>query len=379
MPLTAPVLPTDCKTHITLSNFTASGSLTASTSIDIGSVIAIPQTTSGVTLALPTPALTSCSRPLRIVNTGTVPFIAKTSTVIFPGHYADFHWSVAAQTWIASTNEAMAYNYYSAYKAGDKVLIGNIVAYANGDIAASTSFNWGLTGATWSPIIPNDNVTTATWAGVYAPSTTYPVGSVFVTAAAINFLFYRVTTAFTSSTNGFAADIQTAGSSYLNYVDLQNMGFTRFISSGSTLIGATSSTAGRAGVCPQPASGKNTSFLRGDATWSTTTEDSRGNLTTTGGVAAGPSSPAVMYKKYSISTSATLGAQVTTVHGLTASKIVSCTGMCSSGAGYIPPAYLNTSYQYGLYCDASNIVFQPGSSASGLQSQTCVVIIGYTA
>ena len=51
----------------------------------------------------------------------------------------------------------------------------------------------------------------------------------------------------------------------------------------SVMTGATASTAGKSGLVPAPAAGKQTSFLRGDGTWviPTNTKNTAGNTTTT--------------------------------------------------------------------------------------------------
>lgn len=254
--------------YIVLSNFSASGSLTASTSVDIAAVVVIPQTTAGVTITLPTPTVTTDSRMLIIINTGSAQFIAHKSTVISPLHYAEFRWSVAAQSWIGPSNDAMAYASSASYRIGDKVLIGGGVAYANADIPANTSFTWGTTGQTWSLLVPDDSVTRYSWKGVYANSTSYVAGDVIVSGSAINFVIMRVATAFTSGTSG-SSELATGGA-YASYVEPISVGIVRLNNSMWAQAGCTSSLTGRGGVTATPSAGYQDATWTGGSDWDRT-------------------------------------------------------------------------------------------------------------
>lgn len=160
-----------------------------------------------------------------------------------------------------------AYDYTKAYNSGDEVAVGQLNARANGVIAANTTFSWGTSGATWSPVLPTDSSSLFTWKGVYANSTAYAIGDIFSITSAINAVFFRVSTAFTSTTNGYTADLITAGSSFISYVDPFKIGFARVNNINDTVIGATSTAAGRAGIAPVPAATYQRAYLSGSGGW----------------------------------------------------------------------------------------------------------------
>jgi hypothetical protein len=84
---------------LSLPNFPASAVIgTAAATLDISSVIRIPQTTAGVVLTLPSPTNPLGARLQALINTGTVAFTAY-GVSIAPGSYGLFVWN--GTTWCA--------------------------------------------------------------------------------------------------------------------------------------------------------------------------------------------------------------------------------------------------------------------------------------
>ncbi len=244
---------------VTLSNFTASASIgTASATVDVANVIAIPQTTAGVTVSLVSPTNTSVSKNVIIANTGSVPFALSTGHVVTPGSFVQM---VYVGGWRNDSAPVGPFNYQSSYSVGAKVTVGNIVCYANAAHTAGSAFSW----ANFTPMLPNDSSWSYVWRGVYANSTSYAVGNVFVGGSAIGNAFFRVTTAFTSTTTG-VSELNAVGS-LSSSVEILPYGCVRQNSAAGTFVGANATYAGRIGQVPAPAAGDQNKVLSGAGTW----------------------------------------------------------------------------------------------------------------
>lgn len=258
----------DSRNVVTLSNFTGVTTLTAATTVDVASIICIPQTTEPMAINLPPPTVTTSCRTLKIINTGTAKLMVSGGNgggkYVLPNHFSDYVWDSTLMCWTTSTDDVGVHNSSIAYRAGDRVMLGGIVAIANASISSGTSFVWGTSGATWSPQIPYGY----TWRGVYTTSTTYAVNDVFVVNTSVYpSIFFRVVTAFTSSTSGYSTDIMSAGSSYATYVTCLNLGFFGFDHANTSFVGATATGSGRGGLVPTPVVGNTKRYLCVDGTW----------------------------------------------------------------------------------------------------------------
>jgi C1q domain len=86
----------------TLSNFATNTTLTASTSVNLTTSLNIPQTTVGIALTLPNPAVISETRSIIINNTGTANFTMN-NALIAPGNSETFVWNSGTGAWNATS------------------------------------------------------------------------------------------------------------------------------------------------------------------------------------------------------------------------------------------------------------------------------------
>ncbi len=90
----------------TLSNFTSSGSIgTAASTVDIYTTFVIPQTTSSITLSLPSPTNTTSGRSIYIINTGTASFnISSPAVTLNAGAAASLVWEYngSSGAWVST-------------------------------------------------------------------------------------------------------------------------------------------------------------------------------------------------------------------------------------------------------------------------------------
>jgi hypothetical protein len=101
------------------------------------------------------------------------------------------------------------------YAAGNWVAINGCLAVANATVAKNTGFNWGTSGATWTPLL-DANVS---WQGVYNPSASY-ADNVVVAASHTQGLLYRSKIA---NNMGKAITDTAAWMPYHPMVDMSNL------------------------------------------------------------------------------------------------------------------------------------------------------------
>lgn len=161
-------------------------------------------------------------------------------------------------TW---SHPVQAFSQSSYYSAGDHVLVGDIIAVANG-VVNSQAFAWGTSGATWSPILVG-----STWAGVYANNTAYSSGAVFAETSGITSVLLYVTGAFTSSSSGVNADLHIVGGVGVANTTSYSNGGAPLGSTAINFVGANATSIGRRGLVPYPNAGAQNAVLRGDGNW----------------------------------------------------------------------------------------------------------------
>lgn len=146
----------------------------------------------------------------------------------------------------------MQYAAASAYASGDLAYLGDELVRANAAVPAGTTFAWGTTGTTWSPVLSiqsTDNL--LVWNGVYAAGTSYGKGDV-VSATSANTAALLVSQQAANLGNSLAS------------------GWWQSMHDGSidhAMVGATLALAGTPGAMPAPAAGQQDFVARGDGTW----------------------------------------------------------------------------------------------------------------
>lgn len=107
------VFPTMAK--ISVSNSAVNTTLTASSTIDKAEILEVNQTTSNITLTLPSPTFTMADRRLIIANVGSAGFTVVhstyTNTYIAPNTSVEFVW-VCGLAWFTNTSKSLAYGSY---------------------------------------------------------------------------------------------------------------------------------------------------------------------------------------------------------------------------------------------------------------------------
>lgn len=94
----------------------------------------------------------------------------------------------------------------------------------------------------------------------------------------------------------------------------------------------------------------------------------------------GSDAPAIKVKKLTTTTSSNQGGQVTILHGLTESKILSISVMVEYGSGqYVHPAYLGAGgYQFEWFSGSGGItIWNRNSNSSNILSKPCKILITY--
>jgi hypothetical protein len=106
--------------------------------------------------------------------------------------------STATQTALDAKVAKASYNPASEYVAGDRVFTGSLLIQANAAIPANTAFNWGVTGATWRPVLRSP----LNWRGVFTANTAYVPDDVVVHSVNPHSPPVIIVFAFTSSAAG---------------------------------------------------------------------------------------------------------------------------------------------------------------------------------
>jgi hypothetical protein len=253
---------------VTLSNISSNSSLTASTSVDIAEVIAIPQTTTGITITIPNPTVTSRVRKVLIINTGTIGFYLSTGQLVVPGKWVELYWSIALAGWESNVGETKAYSQTTAYQAFDRVVMGTVEAYANSSIPANTVFQWGSSGATWSPVLPGH----LSWSGIWTSGNVYGPLSVFTNSVGFMSDFFVVATgsSYAAGVTSLIADLTTDGSASTGNVQRVGFGVSSSDSVYKNFIGSSSTVAGISGTVPTPVIGTQDATLMGSGVWDKT-------------------------------------------------------------------------------------------------------------
>jgi hypothetical protein len=144
---------TDRLAVVSLSNFTAAGSIgTAAATVDIAGCIIIPQTTAGnLLLTLPAPTAGTKVRNLKVLNSGTQSF--QVQNVGIPANsFREFSWNSQSSVWQpASGSNLVRLKYINANSGAS----GNAVAWTNNVYDNSTAF------------VPSTGIFTAPRAGYY--------------------------------------------------------------------------------------------------------------------------------------------------------------------------------------------------------------------
>jgi len=149
------------------------------------------------------------------------------------------------------SNDVCIYALNKYYSKGDRCYWCGFLAEANDNIATSTGFKWGTTGATWKPIDVNGN-----WKGMYNVSNSYLTSDLVVTYDSSN-------TIYTFVGSASAGDTSYNPNTGVNKDRWRPINFN-----GSDWFeGATDIVNGRQGVIPPPQKGDNKKVLWGDANW----------------------------------------------------------------------------------------------------------------
>jgi hypothetical protein len=122
-----------------------------------------------------------------------------------------------------------------------------IIAKANADIPVNTTFAWGTTGTTWTPILGYP----LKWKGLYADTIAYSQNDVVTTSTFSD--LYRVTSNLTASTNN-------------NPITGINRFYWQVISPAVQVpfTSPTDSLSGRVGAIPAPSAGQQKAVLTGN-------------------------------------------------------------------------------------------------------------------
>lgn len=171
-----------------------------------------------------------------------------------------------ADTKAGSGEVAKAHDQTKAYLAGDLAYNGSVVVKANADIPANTVFNWGVSGATWSPA----SLSRGTWKGVFAVNTAYAADDIIVHSVNAWAPLMRVSTGFTSAASGsLIGQTRTAGAAHVGKVNAFVAGQNDLSWTESAMIACTSTVDGASGAVPAPAAGRHRHLLTG-AGWQNT-------------------------------------------------------------------------------------------------------------
>lgn len=153
--------------YATLADQSTSGTLTASTSVDICEYLQIAQATTGITTTLPIPTVTTKARRVVVINTGSVSLTVNTTTVA-AGQYAIFIWGANASVWATASTAATASVKNNLTATVDPVKgSDSSLGYSAGSIWINTN-----TGVTWT--CQNSAIGAAVW--LSSQNTSYVAG-----------------------------------------------------------------------------------------------------------------------------------------------------------------------------------------------------------
>ena len=132
--------------------------------------------------------------------------------------------------------------------------------------AGTSSFSGDYDDLTNKPTIPNYSVATSTSNGLMSSSDKNKLDGI---AAGANKYTHPTYTAKSSGLYKVTIDAtgHVSATTAVTKSDITALGIPSSDTTYTVMTGATSSSAGTSGLVPAPASGKNTSFLRGDGTW----------------------------------------------------------------------------------------------------------------
>jgi len=223
---------------VSLSNFTASGLIgTAAATVDIYALAAVLQTTSGLTLSLPTPTNSARASRFVLFNSGTASFVTTGGVLVSQGTSVEFIWNVTTSAWVVDNK---------TFNVGNEFFQTLANQTANGVLTSAQNMEqYGVL------LLPQ------TTAGL---TMTLPAVSV---AANGTVKFLTIINTGTASITVAGATISAGGA-----VQYYTNGLVwTALPTNSGLVGATSSTAGTGGTVPAPASGQQDFTLFGDGTW----------------------------------------------------------------------------------------------------------------
>jgi hypothetical protein len=157
-------------------------------------------------------------------------------------------WKKQGGSWVNTTGVfPESFDITKSYTIGQNAMYNGMVIKANTDIPVNTTFAWGTTGATWTPILGFP----LKWKGIYADTNAYSQNDVVATSTASD--LYRVNTNLTASTNN-------------NPITGVNRFYWQVVSPAIPVpfTSPTDAISGRIGAVPAPSVGQQKSVLTGN-------------------------------------------------------------------------------------------------------------------